>query len=90
MKEWTIKEFLKECEDLSRNMYTYDYSKMPDGVCNGHTVRISQSSWHSVIIDDCIVDLGSINERFPKGSVCYQVDRTSMTGLEFVEYRLME
>ena len=38
MKEWTIDDFLKECEELCWNEYTYDYTNMPEGICNGHYV----------------------------------------------------
>lgn len=90
MKEWTIDDFMVECEQLSRNMYTYDYGNMPYGICNGHIVHPTQSYWHTVVIDGCICDLGEINYKYPNGSVTYFVDNVKMTALEYVHYILTQ
>lgn len=88
MKSWNIEEFLRECEELSKNQYTYDYSRMPDGICNGHKVMAYDKLWTSVVIDGCICDLGVINEKYPNGSNTYQVGDKTMTALEYVRYKL--
>lgn len=88
MKNWTINEFIAECEELSRNRYTYDYSRMPEGICNGHKVAAYDKTWTSVVIDGCIYGLGVINEKFPNGSETYQIGDIGMTALEYVRYKL--
>lgn len=90
MKEWTIEEFLNECEDLCRNPYTYDYSKMPEGICNGHKVRPFTKAWHSIVIDGGVCNMAVYNEMYPKGNCAYYVGqpRRRMTALEYVRYML--
>lgn len=89
MKNWNLDEFIAECEALQRNPYLYDYDRMPEGVCNGHTVRPCQSSLTAIIIDGCIVNMGVINDRYPKGHIEFIVDgNVSMTGTEYVRYCL--
>lgn len=89
MKEWTIDEFVAECDLLSRTPYSYDFERMPSGVCNGHTVEFCDHSLAAVIIDHVIINMGVINARYPNGSTCFQVGRgETMTGLEFVRYCL--
>lgn len=89
MKEWTIDEFLTECEDLCRNQYSYDYSKMPEGICNGHHVKPYMNSWHSIVIDGVICNMAVYNDRYPNGHCTYQVSgQPLMTALEYVKYRL--
>lgn len=90
MKEWTISEFLKECEELCRNQYTYDYSRMPEGTCNGHHVKPYLGSWHSIVIDGGICNMAVYSEQWPKGNVTYCVDGKNMRALEYVEHRLTE
>ena len=90
MKNYTIDEFLAECEDLCRNQYTYDYSRMPDGICNGHKVGAYKSSWHSVVIDGVICNMATYNEMWPNGSCMYEIGEIgkTMTALEYVRYIL--
>ena len=88
MKEWTIDEFLRECEDLCWNSYTYDYSKMPEGVCNGHKVGPYTKSWHSIVIDGVICNMAPYTKEHPDGFAVYVVDGKKMTALEYVKYML--
>lgn len=88
MKEWTIDEFVAECQQLCRNPYTYDYEKMPAGVCNGHRVSPYERSLCSVVIDGCIETLGIINEKYPEGSVFHHIDGKGMNSLDMVRYLL--
>jgi len=90
MKTWTINEFLSECEALCRNEYGYDYSRMPEGVCNGHAVKPYMGSWHSIVIDGLICNMATYNERWPIGNVQYVHDGKTMTALEYVRARLRE
>lgn len=78
MKNWNIDEFIAECEELSRNKYTYDYSRMPEGICNGHKVAAYDKAWTSVVIDGCIYDV----------IYDYQVGGVNMTALEYIRYKL--
>lgn len=88
MKNWTIDEFLKECEELCRNEYTYDYSRMPEGICNGHHVKPYMGSWHSIVIDGIIVNMATYSERWPNGNVTWSVEGKEMTALEYVRFKL--
>lgn len=88
MKVWGIDEFLKECEELCRNQYTYDYNNMPEGICNGHIVKPYKSSWHSIVIDGGICNMATINDRYPEGSCMYHVNGKTVTALEFVRHEL--
>jgi len=90
MKNWNIDEFIAECEELSRNQYTYDYSRMPDGTCNGHNVSAYDKAWTSIVIDGSIVGLGVINEKHPNGSDTYQIGKICMTAFEYVRYKLAQ
>jgi len=87
-KEWRIEEFLRECDALQRNPYTYDFTHMPAGACNGHKVKSCNSSLAAVIIDGVIINMGVINDRYPDGSVCFGFKDRTMTGLEYVRFRL--
>ena len=80
MKNWTIDEFIAECTDLRKNQYTYDYSRMPKGICNGHDVRPYTSSWASIVIDDRIINL-------PHGMIISNGEK--LTPIEYVR-RLLE
>ena len=88
MKEWKIEELLDECEELQRHPYSYDFSQMPSGICNGHRVDPCEFSLAAVIIDRGIVNLGVINERYPKGSVTFVVNNQDMTGREYLRWML--
>ena len=88
MKQWTIDEFLRECEELCRNQYTYDYSRMPEGVCNGHHVKPYMGAWHSIVIDGRIDTLTAITDEHPDGYVQWQEDGKMMTALEHLRYVL--
>ncbi len=88
MKHWTIDEFLAECEELCRNEYTYDYSRMPEGFCNGHEVCAYERSWHSIVVDNRICNMARIDDSHPDGDVTYSVRNKSMTALEYVRYIL--
>lgn len=88
MKNWTIEEFLAECEKLCWNQYTYDYSRMPEGFCNGHYVAPYHGTWHSIIIDESVCSMAFYSDKYPNGSVVYIVDNKKMTALEFVRYKL--
>ena len=88
LKIWTIDEFLEECEKLCRNQYTYDYSNMPDGICNGHKVGAYQDSWHSIVIDNGVCTMALINDKYPNGNSTYIVGDKRMTALEYVRYEL--
>ena len=88
MKNWTIDELLNECEAVQRNPYTYDFSKMQEGTCNGHTIKPCDWSLAAVIIDGSIINMGVINERYPKGSVEFVVAGQSMTGREYIRWIL--
>lgn len=88
MKEWKITEFLKECEMLCRNQYTYDYSRMPAGTCNGHKVAPYLSQWHSIIIDGCCCDMAVIDDKHPDGNTTFIVNGKEYTALEYVLYLL--
>ena len=88
MKEWTVDEFVAECNALSREPYTYDFTRMPEGVCNGHTVGPYSKSLSSIVIDHCITNLGVINELYPEGSVVHHIDDKTMNSMEMVRYLL--
>ncbi len=88
MKEWTIEELLDECEELQRHPYTYDFSRMPSGICNGHLVDPCEYSLAAVIIDRSVLNLGVINERYPNGSVTWVVKNQHMTGREYLRWLL--
>lgn len=90
MKEWTISEFLEQCEELCWNPYTYDYSKMPEGVCNGHEVKPYMGSWHSIVIDGCICNMALYDEKRPNGTATFNYKGKNMTALEYVRARLEE
>ena len=88
MKEWTIEEFLKECEKLCWNMYDYNYANMPEGTCNGHYVAPYEKAWHSIIIDESVCSMAFYSEEYPNGNAAYIVDGKEMTALEYVRYKL--
>ena len=88
MKNWTIEEFLAECEKLCWNQYTYDYSQMPEGFCNGHYVAPYKNMWHAIIIDNSVCNMALYSDKYPNGSVIYIVNNKKMTALEFVRYKL--
>lgn len=85
---WTVDAFLAECEELCRNPYSYDFARMPAGTCNGHEVRGYPRSLAAVLVDGGVVNMGVINERYPRGSVGFFVNNKGMTGLEYVRYLL--
>ena len=70
-KIWTIDEFIAECVELMKNQYTYDYSRMPDGICNGHKVGANRNFWHSINIDDHWDSLTVIDEKHPTGNALF-------------------
>lgn len=86
--EWELGAFLTECEEYSRNPYSYDYRHMPAGKCNGHEVKPYPRSLAAIIVDGGIVNMGVINERYPQGSVEFVVNNKGMTGIEYVRYLL--
>lgn len=88
MKEWTIDEFLQECESLCRNPYTYDYSRMPEGICNGHRVKPFMSSWHSIVIDGGVHNMAVYNDKWPNGNCVFQRDGVQRNALEDVRHCL--
>lgn len=89
MKEWTVDEFVKECENLCWHQYTYDYSRMPEGICNGHNVHPYRGAWCSVVIDGCIHSMGAYSERNPDGYVLWvDTDGKERTSLEHIRYVL--
>lgn len=88
MKNWTIDEFLKECEELCWNQYTYDYDRMPEGICNGHHVKPYMGSWHSIVIDGGICSMAVYSDKYPNGFGRWVVDNKEMTALEYVRYKL--
>lgn len=88
MKLWKVDEFLKECEELCRNQYAYDYSRMPKGKCNGHMVEPYMGAWHSIVIDGCIHNMAVYSEEYPNGNVVYVTNGQERTALEDVRYRL--
>ena len=90
MKIWTIDEFLKECEELCWNQYTYDYSRMPKGICNGHEVEPYRGTWHSIVIDGCIHSMSVYSDEYPNGFAIWVTDGQERTALEDVRYRLMK
>lgn len=91
MKEWTIDEFIAECEQLCRNEYTYDDSRMPDGICNGHKVGKHERSWTGILIDNVIYPMGVFSEKYPDGSVSWLCDDGRiLNSLEYVRIKLNE
>ena len=90
MKNWKIDEFLAECEFMCRNQYTYDYDRMPEGLCNGHHVKPYFGSWHSIVIDGRICNMAVYSDKWPNGSTMYIVRGRTMTALEYVRTRLEE
>ena len=90
MKEWNIDEFVRECENLCKNPYTYDYNRMPDGTCNGHNVRPYMPQISSIVIDNSLVNMGVINDRYPKGSLMYGYKGMNLTSTEYIRIRLSD
>ena len=90
MKIWTIDEFLADCEALCRDEWGYDYERMPEGVCNGHTVKPYKGSWHSIVIDGHICNMARYDKRWPNGSMTYGYKGKTMTALEYVRTKLEE
>ena len=90
MNKYTIEQVLAECDEIQRNPYSYDFNRMPVGVCNGHMVRAYPRSLAAISIDGTIVNMGVINERYPNGSIVFVVNNTEMTGREYVRFRLEE
>jgi len=90
MKIWTVGEFLSECEALCWNQYTYDYSRMPEGVCNGHSVKPYMGSWHSIVIDGCICNMAAYSDKWPGGYTTYVYKGKKMSALEYVREKLLE
>ena len=90
MKNWTIEEFLTECEALCWDMYGYDYSRMPEGICNGHTVKPYMGTYHSIVIDGGICSMAAYSEKWPTGSATYHYNGKNLTALEYVREKLME
>lgn len=88
MKTWSIDEFLAECEKLCWNEYTYDYSNMPEGICNGHRVKPYLGAWHSIVIDGGICNMSAYSEKYPNGFTTYYVDGKKFTALEYVRHVL--
>lgn len=89
MKEWTVDEFIAECEQLCRNEYTYDCGRMPDGICNGHKVGKHKESWTGILIDNVIYQMGVFNEMWPDGSVSWICnDGKMLNSLEYVRSKL--
>lgn len=87
MKEWRIEDLLNECETLQRHPYDYDFGRMPEGICNGHKIRPCQYSLAAVIIDNCIINMGVINEKYPLGSVafCWGGSPENHTAREYIK-----
>lgn len=81
MKNWTIDEFVSECISLRENQYTYDYNKMPEGVCNGHEVKPCMSIFPSVVIDGRIINLWKWIDTFIAND-------TALTPAEYIRYLL--
>lgn len=90
MKQWKINEFMAECASLCWTPYTYDYSRMPEGICNGHTVKPYDGSWHSIVIDGAICNMDKFDETHPNGYCGYGYNGQHMTALEYVVARLLE
>lgn len=88
MKEWTIDEFIAECEYLCWHPYLYNESRMPSGICNGHEVGLYPRSWHSIVIDGGVCNLGHYTEDHPNGFDVYVVDGLKLSPLEYVRYKL--
>jgi hypothetical protein len=79
LKAWTIEDFLAECAELRDNEYTYDYERMPKGVCNNHLVEPFKSQWKSVSIDRCVQTIW-------RDDFCTVHDNgKTMTCLEYIE-----
>ena len=87
-RQYSIEEVLAECNLIQRNPYTYDFSRFPVGVCGGHTIGAYPRSLAAVLIDNTIVNMGVINERYPNGHIVFDVCGKTMTGSEYVRYRL--
>lgn len=88
--EWEINDFLKECEELCRNPYTYNYDHMPSGFCNGHKVGAYDGSWHSIIIDGAVCTMAYCTDENPDGNVTYVYRGKEMTWKEYVREKLTE
>lgn len=89
-KNWRVYEFLAECEKLCWDQYGYDYSDMPEGICNGHTVGLYRGAWHSIIIDGCVYTMSAYSNEHPNGCATWQVDGKEMTALEYVQHKLSQ
>ena len=88
MKKWEIDEFLDECRALCWNQYTYDYSRMPAGTCNGHKVKPYMGTWHSIVIDGGICDMARYSDDHPNGTTVFIVGDREFNALEYVRYLL--
>ena len=88
MKVWDIDDFISECRVLAKNQYTYDYSRMPEGVCNGHHVKAYMGSWKSIAIDGAVINMWLCNDKNPEG-MGYFVNGKEMTVFDNIRRRLM-
>lgn len=57
IKEWTVQEFVDLASELRDDPEGFDYSRMPEGMCNGHVVGPDKESRQSLIIDGNHYDL---------------------------------
>lgn len=88
MKEWTIEGFIHEVKEMCRNEVDYDYSRMPKGICNGHTVEPDPECWTSIRIDGVRIHLGPITPEYPDGFGFFVGDGKTMTGAGYVAWLL--
>jgi len=81
-----LTNILSACRTICE--HPYDNEVILDTTYNGHHIRKYERSLAAVVIDGGIVNMGAINERYPDGSVAFQVGQVSMTGLQFIRYKL--
>jgi hypothetical protein len=88
MKVWDIDDFIAECRLLAMNQYTYDYSRMPEGVCNGHHVEAYMGSWQSIAIDGVVVNMWLCTDKNPEG-MGYFLNGEEMSIFDYIRRKLM-
>ncbi len=81
-----LTNILASCRTICE--HPYDNEVVLDTTYNGHHIRKYERSLAAVVIDNQVINMGVINERYPNGHGGFQVQQVSMTGLQYVQYKL--
>ena len=89
MEDLSVNDVLGLCAYLVRSPYSYSEKRaLKSFMCNGHECKVCDSFWHSISIDNQIIDLGVFNSKYRKGSVHYYIGGEKLNSLQYVKFRL--